>query len=471
MIIVDLADHIRERMLVELPDWQSATYLLAVSTGVDSMALLAAFEYLADHEDIKFQVVHINHRLRSASQAEQDFIVDYCQSRQIPLHVRIWQHPPLDSQVEALAREFRYANFKAIMGQEKLNYLLTGHHLNDQAETVMMRLMQGKRLEAIAGIKPLTSFHHDHSYNQIFRPLLDVSKEELYALAHNEGLTYYEDESNQSIDYFRNRLRHQTLPALEAEAPQIQSYLANFAEEAQALLSLHHDFLNQYFREHVTWDGYAYRMDISLLLTRPRRQAILILQAFFAYTTIEALRSFSQSGYQDLFTFLHSSSQGEWTLPGDYRLVKNYDFIILFHRDDRGHIWPPSQNVQLSLGQEKAVNAYLSLAFLSGASALAMSSNKQVVFYLGQPASSIYFRARQAGDYLRLTNGHHQKLRRYFINNKWPQAKRDQVQVLADDKGLVYALIWEDQVFYQAEWAQNASNQHALYGIILVNFL
>ena len=115
----------------------------------------------------------------------------------------------------------RYDFFKQIMEKEDCTALVTGHHANDQAETTFMRLIRGTKLRHLSGIPVRQPF----GKGELIRPLLTFTKDELMKIPH------FEDSSNDSQDYFRNRVRHQYLPEFEKENPQMQASLRYLAEE------------------------------------------------------------------------------------------------------------------------------------------------------------------------------------------------------------------------------------------------
>ncbi|WP_051533680.1 tRNA lysidine(34) synthetase TilS [Ligilactobacillus apodemi] len=127
------------RQLKILP---SQKVLVAVSTGVDSMVLLWLVQHLPPKLRPQIYVAYIDHQLRVQSQAETQFIQAYCEKSHLPLFVKVWQDHPKTG-IENAARNVRYAFFNEIMQKEKILYLLTAHHGDDQAETFLMKLVRG----------------------------------------------------------------------------------------------------------------------------------------------------------------------------------------------------------------------------------------------------------------------------------------------------------------------------------------
>lgn len=176
---------------------------VAVSGGVDSTALLLA---LAGLRDDGFEVVaaHVNHHLRGAdSDGDEAFLRDLCTRLAVPLRVADGTLDPgrvRERGIEAAAREVRYARLTAIRDEERAAYVATAHQKNDQAETVLMRLLTGSGLAGLRGIHPLRG-------DGFIRPLLDVTRAELEAYLREQNVVARFDRSNDDPRFLRNRVR------------------------------------------------------------------------------------------------------------------------------------------------------------------------------------------------------------------------------------------------------------------------
>ncbi|AMB93851.1 tRNA lysidine(34) synthetase TilS [Aerococcus sanguinicola] len=421
---------------------EGAPLLLAVSYGVDSMVLLRVAEYLGKTRGLKFAVAHINHRLRSESDAEQEALVAYCQNRDIPISVRIWAHPDFgQASYEEAARHFRYANFGQILEQKGWSYLLTAHHLNDQAETVLMRLIQGSQLQALAGMRPVSALY-SYSEAQVLRPFLDVPKADLYAIAQEEGLPYAEDASNQERAALRNRLRLDYLPALEELNPNVQDQLATFAKDLGAGWQLMEEALEAKTRGLMTGSKDHWQLAIDQLDHLPRNQRLLALQYAFQGSRVEALAAFPRQGLEKLLDFLlEGKAQGLWSLPGGYQLAKVYR---------QAYIYPAGQEkLSPSLSLTYSLKIGQSLTLEDG-SQISLKVQNYGYGFLPRSASrdALQVRHRQAGDYLLLSQGQHKKIRRWFIDQKLPQADRDRAWLVALADQHILAIFLDGDFLY-----------------------
>lgn len=221
-------------LLPWLPD-SDATCHVAYSGGLDSHVLLYAMAALRDNGLFcgDLHAIHVNHGLNPLAADWASHCRGVCDDLAIPLHV---EHVTVSNRgqgIEQAAREARYGVFaNRVRGGE---YLLTAHHLDDQVETLLFRLLRGTGLRGLAGIRRRRALVQA----TVLRPLLDVSREALQAYADREGLAWIEDDSNADEALDRNYLRHKILPALAARWPGFRKSwqrLAGQATQAQALL-------------------------------------------------------------------------------------------------------------------------------------------------------------------------------------------------------------------------------------------
>jgi tRNA(Ile)-lysidine synthetase-like protein len=204
-----------------------AALYCAVSGGLDSMAMLeAAASYRSARDPARRLVVlHVNHALRGReSDGDEAFVRAAASRLNLPIEVlRIeWKS---ERPTQESCRERREEFFRTIL--KSGDRLFLAHHLDDQAETIMQRLLRGSGLRGLAGMRPQNGVK--------IRPFLALSRAEIEAYARARGLKWREDSSNKSLKYERNWLRHEILPRLEERRPGVARRLSALAEEAAAL--------------------------------------------------------------------------------------------------------------------------------------------------------------------------------------------------------------------------------------------
>jgi len=211
----------------------------AVSGGADSVALLlllrAANAQPRNALGVGLSAVHVHHRLRG-EEADGDltFVQSLCLRLEVPLHIHHASVPDrvaaTGETVEEAARNLRYAVFAGLVAAGHADSVLTAHTLDDQAETVLMKLLRGAWTEGLSGIHPAVTLK---PIGKILRPLLGIRRADLRAYLESIPQPWREDSTNADEAFTRNRLRHAVLPVLREENPAIDQALANLAELAR----------------------------------------------------------------------------------------------------------------------------------------------------------------------------------------------------------------------------------------------
>jgi tRNA(Ile)-lysidine synthase len=232
-LIESVAAYVRKHALLKPGDRVGA----AVSGGADSVAMLRLLLELRKDLGIVLSVVHFNHKLRGAeSDRDEQFVAEFAHRDSLELHsasadVRAFAAAKHLS-LETAARDVRYDFFRRLLQQGTLNRIATAHTLDDQAETVLLRIIRGAGTRGLAGIYPQLSLD---SHSSIVRPLLQTSRNQLERYLHVLNQSWREDASNRDLRHARNRIRHGILPRLERNLnPAVREALAETAEIARA---------------------------------------------------------------------------------------------------------------------------------------------------------------------------------------------------------------------------------------------
>jgi tRNA(Ile)-lysidine synthase len=201
------------------------TVLVGVSGGADSVALLVALRALAPAWRLRLHALHVDHGLRPDSAADAELV--RALGRRLDVPVEVVAVRVGGGSVEAAARAARYAALQAAADRVGASRIALGHTADDQAETVLMRLLEGAGLRGLAGIPAVRG--------RIIRPLLELRHGDAVAALQVAGVRWLEDPSHDDPKFFRNRVRHELLPLLRtAWTPQIDARLAGLARAARA---------------------------------------------------------------------------------------------------------------------------------------------------------------------------------------------------------------------------------------------
>ena len=206
LTVVDTArDTIRRHAMLAGGD----RVLVAVSGGADSVALLHVLRELAPELAVELHVAHVDHRLRADSGRDAGFVEALALRLGLPVAI-VPIDVPTHGSPEAAARDARYAALGRVADAVRASRIAVGHTANDQAETVLMRLIQGAGPRGLAGIPPVR--------DRIVRPLIDCRRREVVESLVSVGEDWIEDPTNTDGRFLRNRLRHEVLPVFEAIA-------------------------------------------------------------------------------------------------------------------------------------------------------------------------------------------------------------------------------------------------------------
>ena len=211
---------------------QAPVWWLGLSGGLDSMVLLEALSQLGRiHPLPPVVAVHVHHGLHPLADRWVEHCEQQCALRNIPLHIKRVQLKR-GASIEAAAREARYEAFASLIGPEDV--LLLAHHLDDQLETLLFRLVRGTGLRGLTGMPAVRQL----GSGQLFRPLLDWRRSELEVWAGEQGLRWIEDPANADPRFARTTLRHEILPVLRQHWPMVDSSLLRLVEHVQEAASL-----------------------------------------------------------------------------------------------------------------------------------------------------------------------------------------------------------------------------------------
>ncbi len=207
---------------------------VAVSGGADSVALFRCLLTAAPEVGFVLSVVHLHHGIRGAEADEDAQFVSHLASRySLVLHRRDVDTPAAaqtrKETLEEAARNLRYAWFEQLLASGEVDAIATAHTLDDQAETVLHKLLRGAWTEGLSAIHPVISYQR----GEIIRPFLATRRASIEAWLKEIGQDWREDATNRDVAYTRNRIRHELLPVLESYNPQVRTQLANLATLAR----------------------------------------------------------------------------------------------------------------------------------------------------------------------------------------------------------------------------------------------
>jgi len=277
---------------------------VAVSGGADSVCLLHILCELAPSRDLHLSVLHLNHGLRGdESRQDAEFVRQLAAELGLPATIRSTDVAALPDNLEQAGREARLVFFREQIAAGAADRVAVGHTRDDQAETVLFRLLRGSATAGLAGIRPVTA-------EGIVRPLLEVDRAEVRQYLRDRNIPWREDSTNENLQFARNRIRHQLLPQLAREwNPSIADSLARTADWALA--------------EEDYWGTEIDRIAAGLLFERDC--AIL--------TRVDSLLALPQAAARRLVR------RAMERVKGDLRAVEfdHIEAVLRMAQDDQGH--------------------------------------------------------------------------------------------------------------------------------------
>ena len=243
---------------------------VAFSGGLDSCVLLHALCQLRESLDLRLHAAHVDHGLHPASADWARSVQRTCADLKVSCEIeRVQVMHIRDHGLEDAARRARYACLARHIGKGEV--LLTAHHADDQAETVLLQLLRGTGVHGLAAMPAMTAFHS----GWLARPLLDFTREQLAAYARQENLHWIDDSSNDDLRLSRNFLRHQIFPLLEAHWPKASQRIARSAGMAAEAAELLDELAQSDWR--VCRSGDVTRLSVTALreLTPPRQRNLV----------------------------------------------------------------------------------------------------------------------------------------------------------------------------------------------------
>ncbi len=284
--------------------------VVGVSTGIDSMVLLHVLQQL----NFRIAIAHVNHGAREASENEEIFIQNFGNTQNIPVkifHLNAKENLPQGENFQAWARKKRYEFFNQVAAANQCQFIATAHHQDDKAETFFMHALRGSGLNGLTSLLPVNG--------NVIRPLLHINRQEIEGFAQTEKLVWHEDESNQSDHYFRNRVRHNLITALDQVEKDWRHGIALSQQNLIDEKNLLQDFVAIWAAEHVVTKNNQWHISIPALqkLSSPTtllRYLLLQVDEFLPF--------------QQMANCMHDDT-GSYYLGKTHRALKNRDWLIV----------------------------------------------------------------------------------------------------------------------------------------------
>lgn len=419
--------------------------LVGVSGGVDSLSLLDILWKLSLEQEWALFAAHLNHQFRG-EEAKEDalFVGRFCEERSIPCEIGEVNVPQLiletQGNPQSVARDARYSFFRQVAEKWNINKLALAHHANDQAETILMRILRGTGIEGLAGIH---REREDISFT-IVRPFLSIYKEELEAYCQQEGIIPRLDSSNLKKSYHRNYLRLEVIPWLEQQVnPSLQDSLNQLGDIAF--------YENDYLEE-------ISKIRFNQIIKYKEENKIIIKGKLFLDNHVALQRRMIKLIFSYLVKdhmnvgFVHIKQVCEWIKEGRtssqlelsqglYAEKEYEDIIFTLKSLKRMQVNSYSYIIEVP-GRTyiKEINAWINVNVGDLQATVPFSPNADTaVFDFDEIAGKLVIRSRRNGDRMSILGMEGtKKVKDILIDHKIPQRVRDKIPILSDDNGILW---------------------------------
>ncbi|MDO5048030.1 MAG: tRNA lysidine(34) synthetase TilS [Anaerococcus sp.] len=426
-IIDQVRETIKEYDLISRGD----TIIIGASGGPDSQFLIYALNELKDDLGFNIILAHLNHLHRKEAKFDQDLvektgdllgIKTITRARSMDDYAKEMKISPEDA-----GRRLRYEFFRSILPKYPKGKIAVAHTFDDQAETVLMRIIRGS---GIGGLRAMAYKNAD-----IIRPILDIQKDDLIAYLNEKSIAYAIDKTNLATDYRRNKIRLDIIPRIEDLNPNFKKSLVNLSHLAKDERSINEPYVKEIYDKLVkTKDSKAiiFDKDTYESLKDPIKARVIRL----AISDLKGeVKDFSKENL-DLFLSLSDLSYGKKIIKDDISFMKSYNYYEL----RLGDIKVDKKVEEIYLGDPLKFDGWSIKA--TRAKREERSKNKNIAYFdLDKVNFPLRIRYRKAGDKFRpLGMGGHKKLKDFFIDQKIDKNKRSKIPLILSDSSIIWVV-------------------------------
>lgn len=421
--------------------------IVGLSGGADSICLLMILKELSKKLDFKCVAVHINHGLRG-EEAEHDekFAAKFCEQNGIEfiaIHKNVGEIAKQEKMTcEEAGRKVRYEAFSTVakkyQEEGKKVKIAVAHNMNDNAETILFNLIRGTGLDGLCGIRA--------TVNDIIRPLLCVTRNQIEEFLKDSNQDYVTDSSNLTLDYTRNVIRNKLIPIMEGEinsqAIRHISGISDFALEDRNYINKKIDC---YYTNLIEKDKKGIKVRIADLASLDEVIKKGVIRKIIS-SQVKSLKDVSQVHIQSIIDLLGKGTGHRINLP--YGMCAQIEYEYLYFSNDISKENNKTE-IDITSALAKAVpdeiirvevgNEVFEFTIKQEIDTFYWKNNYTKCFDYDRIKDNVFLRNRRKGDYIVINkNGSRKKLKDYFINAKIPSSVREELILLAHDSSILW---------------------------------
>lgn len=230
--------------------------VVGVSGGADSVALLLVLKEMQKLYGLKLYGVHVHHGIRKEADKDAEYVKALCASLGVSFHLYQADIPTMAKEQglteEEMGRIYRYQCFCQIQKQVGADKIAVAHHMDDQAETVVFRLVRGSKISGMEGMRPVCHLEMGEGDVTVIRPLLGIRKQELVDWLQCQNVSWQEDVTNADNAYARNAIRNQVIPVLQQVNSKAVEHMAEYAKEMEEVQGYIQCQVQEYVRKYIS---------------------------------------------------------------------------------------------------------------------------------------------------------------------------------------------------------------------------
>ena len=428
-------NYIKENKIIQQDD----RILVALSGGPDSVCLLHMLYRIKDKFNLKLGAIHINHMLRGEeADKDENYIIDLCEQMGIKHYVKRinieYIAKETNVSLETAGRNERYKAFEEIKIKDKYNKIAVAHNANDQAETILMRIMRGTGLEGLTGIKPQRE-------GGIIRPILCLNRQEIEDYCEYNGLNPRIDASNYDRHYNRNRVRLDILPYMRDN---FNKDIIDTLNRMTLLLQKDNEFIEEYSKKcyNMYCKKHNNKLEILKELFEKEMESIITRVVIIAFKEIsKSYQNFEMKHIYEIVNLASRETGKKINLTNNIICENLYGNIVLSKNDNK--YYNSCVKTEIKLDKDNIIeniefnNYIINFEVIENKKKEKFTKNNLIkLFNYDKIEKEILIRYRKDGDkIIPLGMSGSKKVKDIFINSKVPREERDNTPILCfDDK-------------------------------------
>ncbi|MGC8767423.1 MAG: tRNA lysidine(34) synthetase TilS [Brevinematia bacterium] len=401
--------------------------LVALSGGPDSVALLDVLLELKEEFSLEIKAFHLNHQLRDTAKRDEEFCIEFCKKKGVEIFVAREDIRSFSKKnklsLEEAGRIVRYNLLKKELRRNNFNKIATAHHMDDNIETLFLRMFKGTSIEGLKVMRP--------KVGRIIRPLLECSRREIIDYLESKELDFVTDETNFDIAYERNYIRLEVLPKIEKKFPYYREHLRNLINDFQSVYRFLSSFTKKYLDSVVVFESDKAIVDLSKLLGVNKFIILEVIKKVFRKLGFSPSRKVLNA----ILPKLYEKEGNKNILPTKrFSVFREYDKLVITIKRSRQNFFKEFEVGGIKF--EILVSETFSFEVLENTfdtfDNIKEDARKGILYLDLSNARKVVFRNREAGDFI-VSKGIRKKVKDILIDDKVPFSLREKLIIVEID--------------------------------------